>query len=124
MCFHPQPAPTDSGPLRLLPCALCSKRSQEREAVPIFRKFNPRKFDPATGKAAGKGSSPFGRPTTVPFSKFLLTAVLLHQAYKFVRTRWLKPKRKPEEEEEEWEEEEDPAALAAEARIQAVRAAA
>eukprot|EP00197_Chlamydomonas_leiostraca_P012327 CAMPEP_0202872442 /NCGR_PEP_ID=MMETSP1391-20130828/21227_1 /ASSEMBLY_ACC=CAM_ASM_000867 /TAXON_ID=1034604 /ORGANISM="Chlamydomonas leiostraca, Strain SAG 11-49" /LENGTH=242 /DNA_ID=CAMNT_0049553485 /DNA_START=44 /DNA_END=771 /DNA_ORIENTATION=+ len=78
-------------------------RRSAGDSMPMFRKFNPRKFNPDTGKPTGKGGA-FGQPTRIPFTKFILTAFLLHQAVSFIRRRFGPKKQPDEQEEEEWED--------------------
>ena len=51
--------------------------------MPLFRKFNPRKFDPKSGMRAGskgKGGKQGGAPpATVPFGKLVVGLVLAYQ---------------------------------------------
>jgi hypothetical protein len=108
--------------------------------MPVFRKFNPKKFNPGTGQPRGKGNAkaPFHNPSRVPFSKFLLSAFVLHQCVTAAAgwwRRWQQGRRRralqlaarnagmadgvEEEEEQQWEEM-DPEVAAADARLRMV----
>lgn len=76
--------------------------------MPLFRKFNPRKFNPGSGQPLGAKGSTFRQPSRVPFTKFLLSAFLLHQVVNLVRQKLFGKKNssivEADEDEEDYED--------------------
>lgn len=72
--------------------------------MPTFRKFDPKRFNPSTGRLTGSKSRSLAQkamPAVVPFSKVIVAAFMVHQIYSFVR-RWIKgrggePQSQPQE---------------------------
>eukprot|EP00195_Chlamydomonas_chlamydogama_P003123 CAMPEP_0202915718 /NCGR_PEP_ID=MMETSP1392-20130828/66448_1 /ASSEMBLY_ACC=CAM_ASM_000868 /TAXON_ID=225041 /ORGANISM="Chlamydomonas chlamydogama, Strain SAG 11-48b" /LENGTH=271 /DNA_ID=CAMNT_0049607855 /DNA_START=118 /DNA_END=933 /DNA_ORIENTATION=- len=111
---------------------LTLRRKEGQEVMPLFRKFNPKKFDPNSGKARGKGSSS-SNPTLIPFSRLFVTAALAYQAFSFIKERfWNRRKRQQQRLQEQqqqlalypWDELPEEEEEAAEARRQAQERAA
>jgi hypothetical protein len=76
--------------------------------MPNFRKFDPKRFNPSTGRlltSKTKNLAQKAMPAVIPFSKVIVAAFMVHQIYSIVR-RWIKGRRERGLEPQVLEEEE------------------
>ena len=67
---------------------LSNRGRAEQEVMPTFRKFDPKLYNPGTGRRMGSkadGLRQQALPAVVPFSKVILAAFMAHQVYSLVK---------------------------------------
>ena len=68
----------------------------DKEVMPAFRKFDPKRFNPNTGRlmqsSMTKNLAQKAMPAVVPFSKVIVAAFMAHQVFTIVR-RWIRGQR-------------------------------
>ncbi|KAG1663630.1 hypothetical protein FOA52_011685 [Chlamydomonas sp. UWO 241] len=73
----------------------------DKDVVPLFRKFDPKRYNAKTGKSLQRGRGKDSGVSAMPglsFSRLVISGFLLHQAYSFLKTRfWRRGRAHPAE---------------------------